>query len=707
MFAHSLRKLTRRFFAVWVVTTLLAPVAFTSVASGQSAPRTAFVHLFEWRWDDIALECERFLGPKGFAAVQVSPPNEHRVVTPDPADRPWWERYQPVSYQICSRSGDRQAFEDMVNRCASVGVKIYVDAVINHMTGSRFGNDPNFGTGICGSSFDYRTNPTQYSYPAVPFEQHHFHNPPCEIQNFGDRFQVQNCNLLALSDLDTGRADVRGRIADYLNDLVNIGVRGFRIDAAKHMHTDDIGAILARVQDNPEVFQEVIQGGGEPIQPPEYFQNGLVTEFNYGRRLAEFFRNNRRLAELQNFEQGLMPSHRALVFVDNHDNQRGHGGGGNVLTHRDGEAYELANIFMLAYPYGYPRVMSSYAFDSDSQSPPRQGNATRRVYQGGSDPDCGDGRPWLCEHRKRRIANMVEFRNQTIGSFFVSDWWADPNKDQIAFARGDTGFVVFNKDGSPLERTFQTGLAEGSYCDVLSGDVVNGQCTGSVITVAADGTATIRVAANSAAATHVGAIVAPPEGQRTVILIESETAPGQDLFIRGGIDHGHANANLGRTCATNNFECAIPITRHNNLRNPTTAPWKHGERFLDWYGREAGQDGRSHGIPAFGTAADWTTNQWPPEFGPLRTVADSGFGEEPLNTFGPHYWMVDVDLDCSKTVDGFFEFKSFVAGGPGWEPDVSHPGAPWPSSNHFAKCGHLNVYRRGESTPVAIQPLFQ
>lgn len=33
--------------------------------------RTGIVHLFEWKWDDIALECERFLGPKRFAGVQV------------------------------------------------------------------------------------------------------------------------------------------------------------------------------------------------------------------------------------------------------------------------------------------------------------------------------------------------------------------------------------------------------------------------------------------------------------------------------------------------------------------------------------------------------------------------------------------------------------------------------------------------------------
>ena len=33
--------------------------------------RNTAVHLFEWKWTDIASECERFLGPYGFSGVQV------------------------------------------------------------------------------------------------------------------------------------------------------------------------------------------------------------------------------------------------------------------------------------------------------------------------------------------------------------------------------------------------------------------------------------------------------------------------------------------------------------------------------------------------------------------------------------------------------------------------------------------------------------
>lgn len=51
-------------------------VAVITVVNGQFDPhqlpdRSTIVHLFEWKWDDIAAECENFLGPKGFAGVQV------------------------------------------------------------------------------------------------------------------------------------------------------------------------------------------------------------------------------------------------------------------------------------------------------------------------------------------------------------------------------------------------------------------------------------------------------------------------------------------------------------------------------------------------------------------------------------------------------------------------------------------------------------
>ena len=86
--------------------------------SGRAAAGDVSVHLFEWRWADIATECEQVLGPAGWRAVQVSPPQEHAVIN----GAPWWQRYQPVSYSIDrSRSGTRAEFVAMVNRCRAAG----------------------------------------------------------------------------------------------------------------------------------------------------------------------------------------------------------------------------------------------------------------------------------------------------------------------------------------------------------------------------------------------------------------------------------------------------------------------------------------------------------------------------------------------------------------------------------------------------------
>src|SRR6478735_3567371 len=35
-------------------------------------PGAVLAHLFEWRWTDIARECEAYLGPAGFTGVQIS-----------------------------------------------------------------------------------------------------------------------------------------------------------------------------------------------------------------------------------------------------------------------------------------------------------------------------------------------------------------------------------------------------------------------------------------------------------------------------------------------------------------------------------------------------------------------------------------------------------------------------------------------------------
>lgn len=439
-------------------------------AAGQTAPRTVAVHLFEWRWTDVARECEAYLGPKGYAAVQVSPPQEH-VAGPQ-----WWTRYQPVSYRIESRGGTRAQFADMVRRCRAAGVDVYADAVVNHMTGVGR------GTGVAGSPY------TEYSYPGT-YSPADFHGCRRDIVNYQDRGEVQTCNLVNLADLDTGAPYVRDRLGAYLNDLRALGVAGFRIDAAKHIAAGDLQAIVDRVGGDPYLYAEVIDRGGEAVTSGEYFGIGDVTEFNYSYAVGREVRSGR-LAALRTIgpARGFMPSDIAQVFTDNHDNQRS--GSPDVVTYRDPARYRLANVFMLAWPYGYPLVMSGYDFTSFDQGPPT-----------GSAP-CTGG--WTCEHRYAAIGNMVGFRNATNADFRVTDWW-DDGDDRIAFGRGARGFVVLNGTTTAFTRTFQTSLSPGTYCDVVHGLPSGGRCTGPTVAVDGAGRATITVPPLDAVAVHLAA----------------------------------------------------------------------------------------------------------------------------------------------------------------------------------------------------------
>lgn len=54
---------------IFAAALLLVP----AVANGGrlSIDEKVIVHMFEWRWADIASECEEFLAPYGFGGVQV------------------------------------------------------------------------------------------------------------------------------------------------------------------------------------------------------------------------------------------------------------------------------------------------------------------------------------------------------------------------------------------------------------------------------------------------------------------------------------------------------------------------------------------------------------------------------------------------------------------------------------------------------------
>lgn len=115
--------------------------------------------------------------------------------------------------------------------------------------------------------------------------------------------------------------------------------------------------------------------------------------------------------------------------------------------------------------------------------PPQDGNETIIGPTPRDDGTCGGG--WVCEHRWRQIYNMIGFRN-VVKDSLIRNWWSNGDQ-QIAFCRGELGFVAFTNYGN-IAQKLQTCLPTGIYCDVISGGVGNeGSCNGKTITVGTNG----------------------------------------------------------------------------------------------------------------------------------------------------------------------------------------------------------------------------
>lgn len=498
----------------------LAGILLSNVQHTEAAPsgnKTVIIQMFEWNWDSVAAECTNFIGPAGYGFVQVSPPAEHIQ------GAQWWTDYQPVSYTLTSKRGNRSQFANMVNACHNAGVRVIVDTIWNHMAGIEG------GTGVGGSSF------THYNYPGI-YQSQDFHHCGLtsgdDIVNYGDRAQVQTCELVNLADLATGSDYVRGKLAAYGNDLLSLGVDGFRLDAAKHIAAGDIANILSRLSSRPYITQEVIWGGGEPIQPSEYTGNGDVQEFRYTSALRNAFQGGG-IANLQNPDSSWISGSGANVFVVNHDTERN----GQSLSYKSGSnAYVLATIFSLAHPYGTPSILSSYSFGSNDDGAPNGG--------AGTCSGSGGSNGWLCQHRWAAFAGLTAFRNAA-GSAPLSNWRSD-SAHRIAFSRAGRGFVAINNQDDAWGATFATGLPAGTYCDVVAGVPSGTTCKGASYTVDGAGSVSVTISGRNAVALFVGATGTPgsgggdpgtPGGGSVTVnfAVTATTTWGDNIFVTGNL----------------------------------------------------------------------------------------------------------------------------------------------------------------------------
>ena len=502
-----------------LLTTGIVPLTLAATAGTAHAAMNSgdvIANLFMWNWNSVANECTTVLGPSGYGGVQVAPPEDSTTAS----GHPWWEIYQPVDYNLTSRMGNEAQFASMVSTCRAAGVKVYVDAVINHMTGQG------------STSYGGVTGYTKYDYPGL-YSSADFHNYPTDcaesddqIHNWDDYNEVTHCELSDLSDLRTESDYVRTEIAGYLNKLIGYGVSGFRVDAAKHIGETDLAAIEGKLNKTadgtaPYVAQEVMPGGTGQLAPASFEVTGSLLGFDYADDLTQQF--NGSISNLKTFGSswGLLPSSDELVFVENHDTERN----GSTLSYKSGAVNNLATEFELAWGYGTPEVYAGFDFTNSDDSPPATSSGMV------TDTTCGSG--WECTDRVTGVNHMVAWHNHTAGQSVAN--WYDDGSNLIAFSRGSAGWIAVNNESSAQTRTFATGMAAGTYCDIIHGAVSSGACSGTTVTVDGSGNASVTVPAKDSVAFDSTDLVSAATTVSETFSENATTVLGQNIYVVGSI----------------------------------------------------------------------------------------------------------------------------------------------------------------------------
>ena len=429
---------------------------------------------FQQTWNSIAKECTNTYGPQGVAYVEISPPQESIQGTE------WWTSYQPVSYKLDSKLGTEAEFKNMITTCDAAGVGIIADVVLNQTTGLDVAAGEQ--TGVAGTKYNGLTGDypgftgENGQYPqGVTAADFHDYNNGASISDYKNQQEVQEGRLNSMWDFDTSSEKVQDIQSDYLAKLYKMGVKGFRMDAVKHINNEDIKGIKDKMaqkvgKNANDIYwiQEVIGNASEApgIQPRNYLETGTVTQFDYKSDLNAKFKG--KIAKLKDLSTRIgdlssnpnaIASKDANVFVTNWDTARNDG----AITYKNDSMYALANAFMLAYDYGTPRLLSDYKYDVNDNGAP--GSTAAEVPDVDFDEACStkDGE-WNCQQRWTTTRGMIALHNYVDGT--AVEQWQDDGANNIAFSRGDKGFVAINNSTEDKTAEYATSMPDGEYCDV-------------------------------------------------------------------------------------------------------------------------------------------------------------------------------------------------------------------------------------------------
>ena len=415
------------------------------------------LHVWSWNFPTIA-ENMKQIADAGFTMLQTSPvnacfsPEGGNIKILDEKEGNWYHYYQPTDWTIGNNIvGTEAEMKAMLDSAKKYDIRVLVDVLPNHTA---------FNIDLVTDEF----------YAAVGGRDKMFHTHGLEgINDYNDRTECTHQGVGGLPDVNTENPLFQKYYMQFVNKLVEMGVRGFRYDTAKHIgvHSDPVdaeagvkendfwdvatgrkevlGVSLAIPYDSLFVYGEVLQDKNVPEE--EYASYFGQTASSYGHVLREVLaKRSAKDIDVLDWYHRAAPEH-LTTWVESHDTYCN----ANESAGLTDAQIRTGWVFLTARQNGTPLFYS------------RPMNSTRENYFG----DNLLGARGNDEFFHPEVVAVNKFRKSMEGQ--VEDVQIAEDGEVIVVNRGDMGAAVINFALEANEVALATALPDGEYRDQVYG----------------------------------------------------------------------------------------------------------------------------------------------------------------------------------------------------------------------------------------------
>lgn len=433
-------------------------LALSAVSSGAVAAvpvqNETILHAWTWSLDTIAANMKD-IAAAGYTYVQTSPVQTCYVgdgggmalfsEEGDSVMGKWYYYYQPTDWQIGNYMlGSRDDFRNMCDSARYYGVKVLVDVLPNHTAIDHTAVLPGLDNAVGGHD---------KLYHAKGFTP---------ITDYNDRLQCTTGEMGGLPDVNTENPDFQYYYLQYVNDLINLGARGFRYDTAKHIGVpsdpldpraernnfwdvatgrEGVKGLTLLMPDSLYIYGEVLQDRNVPEK--EYGEYMDMTASSYGHSLREALRAGAAPSELlADWNHSLTPD-RLVTWVESHDTYCN----AHESADMTDEQMRMGWVFLTSRAHGRPLFYS------------RPAGSTRDNYWGNN----RIGARGNDEFKHPEVVAANYFRSAMAGEDEALSSANDGAVVQVA--RGDKGVALINFSDKVQKVKIDTPLPDGRYTD--------------------------------------------------------------------------------------------------------------------------------------------------------------------------------------------------------------------------------------------------